>query len=384
MGVRSRLALFYASLFVALGVGVPFWPVWLESRGLGPEAIALVLGAGQWVRIVASPAAGAFVDRTGRRRATMVALAIIASLAFVAFDHASGLLLFVALSALANGALIPLIPLADSLTLARERSHGISYGSIRLWGSLSFIAASLIAGELLAIGPKDIIVWSLIASTAVTSLVAFGLPDPPEVRSERRPEPVGGLLRRKSFLVFLAAGAMAQASHSVYYAFGSIHWAAAGHSTTIVGGLWAIGVLAEVALFVVGARLTTRFSPAALIAAGSVGGLIRWTMLGSTTSLGALFVAQLLHAATFGAVHLGAMRFLSSRVPTGLAARGQTIYAAVVGGGAMGIAIPLSGPLYRAVGGAAFYYAAGFSAVALGCALVLGAVDEGPAGNASA
>ncbi|RLB45959.1 MAG: 3-phenylpropionate MFS transporter [Deltaproteobacteria bacterium] len=383
MGVRSRLALYYAALFAALGVGVPFWPVWLESRGLGPDAIALVLGAGQWVRIVASPAAGAYVDRSGRRRATMVGMAIIASLAFVAFDHAAGLVLFVALSALANGALIPLIPLADSLTLTREKSHGISYGSIRLWGSLSFIVASLVAGELLAIGPKDIIVWSLIAATAVTAVVALGLPDPPESRSQARPAPIGKLLRQKSFLVFLAAGAMAQASHSVYYAFGSIHWAAAGHSPTIVGALWALGVLAEVALFVVGTRLTTRFSPATLIAVGSIGGLVRWLILGSTTSLDALVVAQLLHAATFGAVHLGAMRFLSSRVPMGLAARGQTIYAAVVGGGAMGIAIPLAGPLYRVVGGAAFYYAAGFSAVALGLALVLGFVDDGRAEAAS-
>ena len=35
-----RLALFYASVFVALGVQLPFLPVWLAAKGLDPQPSA--------------------------------------------------------------------------------------------------------------------------------------------------------------------------------------------------------------------------------------------------------------------------------------------------------------------------------------------------------
>lgn len=375
MGVRTRLAIYYAVLFGVLGVMVPFWPLWLAARGLGPESIALVLGAGQWVRIVASPAVGAYVDRSGRRRATMVALGGLAAAGFIAFGQVDGLVLFVLLSVLTNGAFIPLIPLADSLTLARERTHGISYGSVRLWGSVAFIAASVGCGEMLERASTDVVLFAMVTLTAATAVFALGLPDPAE-RGERAPAPpLAPLLKRPPFLLFVTAGALAQASHAVYYAFGSIHWEAAGHSSTIVGMLWALGVLAEVVLFVAGGRLTARFAPSTLIAVGASAGLVRWGILGASTALPALALAQLLHALTFGAVHLGAMSYLATRVPTGMAARGQTIYTAAVGGVAMGIAIPVAGPLYRAFEGGAFHWAAGLSAIATLLALGLGRLE---------
>jgi MFS transporter, PPP family, 3-phenylpropionic acid transporter len=29
-----RLSLFYAAYFLVIGIQLPFWPLWLESRGL--------------------------------------------------------------------------------------------------------------------------------------------------------------------------------------------------------------------------------------------------------------------------------------------------------------------------------------------------------------
>jgi PPP family 3-phenylpropionic acid transporter len=289
----------------------------------------------------------------------------------VLFGQAEGLIVFVLLSAFTNGAYIPLIPLADTLALARERSHGISYGSVRLWGSIAFILASVGCGELLSFGDEDVVLYSLVAIMSLTTVTAFALPDPPPRRDRPAPPPIGLLLRRPAFFVFVASAALAQASHAVYYAFGSIHWEAAGHSTAVVGMLWALGVIAEILLFLAGRRLTARFAPATLIGVGALTGLVRWGIIGSTTLLPALVFAQLLHATTFGAVHLGAMAFLAQRIPSGLSARAQTIYAAVVGGLAMGIAVPLSGPLYRELGGGAFHYAAIPSAGAVVLAVIL-------------
>ena len=38
-----RLGLFYGAYFLAVGVMLPYWPVWLEGRGMSPEQIGAVL-----------------------------------------------------------------------------------------------------------------------------------------------------------------------------------------------------------------------------------------------------------------------------------------------------------------------------------------------------
>ena len=49
-----RLAAFYAALFVALGVQLPFLPVWLAAKGLDVQDIGLVLAIPSVVRVMAT------------------------------------------------------------------------------------------------------------------------------------------------------------------------------------------------------------------------------------------------------------------------------------------------------------------------------------------
>jgi PPP family 3-phenylpropionic acid transporter len=114
-----------------------------------------------------------------------------------------------------------------------------------------------------------------------------------------------------------------------------------------------------------------RFGAATLIAAGIAGGLLRWTIMGFDPPGWLLFPVQALHAASFALTHLGTMHFIQDRVPAGLRNTAQGIYAAVSGGIAMSSVVWLSGPLYGAYGGAAYFFMAGISAVALMLALRL-------------
>src|SRR4051812_50020230 len=60
-----RLSLFYAAYFLVIGIQLPFWPLWLENRGLTAAEIGMVLSVALWVRIVTIPVAGGAVGRTG-------------------------------------------------------------------------------------------------------------------------------------------------------------------------------------------------------------------------------------------------------------------------------------------------------------------------------
>ena len=121
---------------------------------------------------------------------------------------------------------------------------------------------------------------------------------------------------------FIAAAALVQGSHAVYYAFGTLFWQRLGIADMTIAALWAEGAVAEVALFYAGARLVRRMGPGALMAAGGAGAVVRWTLTPFIASAPVLAVVQPLHALSFAATHLGAMHYLARRVPAGAAGNG--------------------------------------------------------------
>ena len=155
------------------------------------------------------------------------------------------------------------------------------------------------------------------------------------------------------------------------YAFGTIHWRAAGISDRVIGLLWAEGVIAEILLFLIGGAFMRRIRPADALLMAAAGGVLRWAVLGYSTDPLALFAVQGLHALTFGAAHLGAMAFVARAAPAGFTATVQSLYNAIGMGAASALAIMLAGPLYAAVGGDAFYLMSALSLAGGAAALVL-------------
>ena len=157
----------------------------------------------------------------------------------------------------------------------------------------------------------------------------------------------------------------------VYYGFATLHWRDAGLSSDLIGALWAEGVIAEVVLFAFGARLVARLGPARLIALAGLCAALRWTVTALTVEPWLLALSQLLHAATFGATHLGNMHFLARATPPALSARAQSLHASITNGLATGAAMLASGWLYAGLGGGAFLVMAGLGAAGALAAAVL-------------
>jgi PPP family 3-phenylpropionic acid transporter len=83
----------------------------------------------------------------------------------------------------------------------------------------------------------------------------------------------------------------------------------------------------------------------------------------------ALPVLQLLHAASFGATHLGALTFIARHAPAGQAARAQG-WLAIALGLAMAASMAVSGWLYAKFGVTAYGAMALAAVVGGGCAAV--------------
>jgi len=379
----ARLAGFYAASFLVTGIQLPFWPVWLAGRGLGAREIATLFAVAIWVKVVTTPAIGALADRLGRRRAMMVALAAIAWLFYASLWQAYGFWPLMALTLGAGVAQSALMPLGDSITLAAVRRDGLDYGRVRVWGSVTFIGAAMASGALLgrvpgfAAGGNAVLSLVLVASGVLFAACLAVPVAPREAREPPRRAPLRAIAADRRFWHFVVAAAALQASHQVYYGFGTLYWRSLGFSDEIIGCLWAEGVAAEIVLFWYGGRLLARFGPLGLMAVGGTAGILRWGLAGLVTGLIPTAALQLLHALTFGATHLGAMNFLSRTVPPGAAASAQALYSGTSAGIGSGIVMLGAGALYASYGGRAYLFMALLSV--LGLAGVARLARRGPA-----
>lgn len=376
--VAVKLSVFYGAIFLIVGTYAAFLPLWLAAQGLTPSQIALIFAMPVMMRPVFTTLLSFFADRSGRhvQLLRMLAAGALASLSVLPFGGGFPVIL----TAFTFFALFwtTVLPLTDAVALAAARRGAADYGRTRLWGSLSYIAVTLGGGLAVDLYGSAAALWLFIAAAACVVLAAQLLPamersndGGPALRPIRFAD-LGALMRLPVLWLFLAASSTVQATHAVYYLFGTIHWIGIGISPVVVGALWCIGVIAEVALFAFSARIMRRIGPVELLLIGAVAAIVRWALTSFDPPLAALFALQVLHALTFGATFLGAMAFINRAFAPNAAATAQGLYASFAAGIAMGAAYLGAGPLYRSFGAGAYLGMAllGVLAVTLGLMLL--------------
>lgn len=358
-----RLSLFYAAIFLIAGCYMPFLPVWLDGVGMKEWQISVILGLPIILRALFTPAIGFAADHLGRPVAILKILAVSALLSCLLLPFTNSFLTIFAVIMLYTIFWMSVMPLTETVVLAGVRRGQGQYGRMRLWGSISFVAMTLGGGAAIDFWGSQAALWLFIGGAFAVVIAAQWLPadagpdtqplsaaPPPAIRL---PE-VLILVRAPELWLFLIAASAVQASHAVYYIFGTLHWTANGISSTIAGTLWATGVIVEILLFAYAGGLAERIGPARLILIGAGAAVLRWAMTAFDPPLVILYLVQMLHGFTFGATHLGAMNFMRDAVPQRLSASVQALYASVGLGIMMGLVSLGAGPLYRALEGKAY------------------------------
>jgi PPP family 3-phenylpropionic acid transporter len=364
-GFAARVAALYAGLFMWGGIQLPYFPLWLKAKGLDAQQIGIVLAAPMVVRLFAIPAAARVAEHTGALRGMIALTLVAATVGYVVVGLADGFLAILVLVALASVAMSPASPLTDTYALHGLGQRNRAYGPVRLWGSVAFVVGTFVAGYAVDALPPHDLIWLIVAALALSALAGFALepmdfaPHAPSLGRSRR------LLTDPAFLAVTAAAGLIQGSHAVYYGFSALDWSKAGLDGTVIATLWALGVLAEIVLFAMQARLPPSITPVTLLMLGGAGGALRWLAMAFDPPAAALPVLQLLHGLSFGATHLGALALLVKIAPQGRSASAQGFYAIGLGA-VMAAMMSLSGWLYAAYGAAA-YGAMALAAVA-GCA----------------
>lgn len=367
--LKVALAAAFATFYLPLGIQMPYLPLWLQHRGLGPEEIGIAIAVPLVTRLFATPVLGFVSDKVGRPRATLTVLAAMTTLTMglLAFC-ADPLAIFVVLGLIALS-WNPSFALLDSYASRQARAGRADYGRSRQWGSLAFLLVNVAGGlAITAAGPGSVVLWMVLGQLSYL-IVSFALPELPPPQRPAAHEPARQRVP-PALVLGVCAVALVQASHALLYGFASVHWRAEGWSLTTIGLLWAVGVAAEIVVFRFGTRLMGRIGPYRLIALGGLAALARFGAMALDPPLALLFPLQLLHGLTFGATYLGMVEIVARGVSAHRSGAGQSLAAWTVNI-FMSAATVASGPLWVAMGARAFMVSAVLGALGALLALVI-------------
>ncbi len=362
----------YSGLFLYIGMALPFWALWLAKMGLSPAEIGILMGLPSFLKILSSPFIAQFCDKWGTVRRPMMWLLILSVLFFMGYFISRSFVHFVLVTVFFSFTYFSVAPLMESYAVRACDKYNLQYGRLRSVGSFTFVITSILFGEYLDYYGYDNFLYFGVASIMYTFFTVYLLP-----REGRKSVPTRGnkslaeiaplkfLLTNRQFIMFLLVLSLLQMSHGFVYVLGSYHWATQGIDNKTIGLLWSIGVGAEILIFIFGGKIVTRIRPMYFLIFIAMFGAIRWGVMGATTSLPLLILAQTLHGLTYGASHLVAMYYLSSRVPSKYFMTAQSLYSSVPMGMAIGLVMLFSGPIYNIFGGQTYYFMSALCLIAL-------------------
>jgi PPP family 3-phenylpropionic acid transporter len=361
-----RLSTFYLFYFALLGSTAPFLALYFHHLGFDSARIGELVAIPMLMRCVAPNLWGWLGDYTGRRLAIVRigAVCTLASFSLILLDTSyAWLALVMALHAFFWHAVLPQF---ETLTLGHLQGQTARYSQIRLWGSIGFILTVVGLGRVFESLSLDAYPYTLLAIMAGIVAASTWVPDAPVGDGPRR-TPGDGFMKqlvRPGVLAFYGCVGLMQLSHGPYYTFLTLHLEQLGYSRAVIGMLWAVGVVAEVLMFLAMSRILARFSLRHVLVASFLLAAVRWLLLGSFAEhLWLLVLAQLMHAATFGSFHAAAIHFVQRSFGIHQQGQGQALYATLAGvGGALGALY--SGYLWQPLGATGTFALASLAAFA--------------------
>lgn len=325
-----RLSSFYFFYFATLGAFLPYWSLYLEDSGFGPleigELSAMLVGT----KVIAPNLWGWIADHTGKSLGIIRIASFFAAVLFTGFflDHSflwyAGVT--IGFSFFWNASL----PQFEAVTLFHLKDDSHRYSQIRLWGSIGFIVAVICIGRLL-----DIINMSMLPAVITGLLFSIWLitlivPEARAIHHNSDRVSVIQIIKKPEVIAFFLVFTLLQISHGPYYVFFSIYLKEFHYTAAATGSLWALGVIAEVILFVFMHRLIQRCSLRRILLTSLMLSVCRWCLIAwAVENIWLLVIAQLLHAASFGSAHIAAIHLVHRYFGSDHQGKGQALYSSL-------------------------------------------------------
>lgn len=322
-----RLSGFYFFHFAFIGAFAPYWSLYLKSLSFSALQIGVLMSLLHVTRIFAPTAWGYLADHTGKRMLIVQLAAITGLVSYCGVFFGESFLWMFAIMMLMSFFWSASLPLIEATTLSHLGKSTARYGSIRSWGSLGFVLAVIGIGYLLDATEIALLLWVVLGFKLGIVFFSWRVPEAEIASHPTDTLSVQQIFKQPGVLAFFSACLLMAFAHGPYYTFYSIYLVDYGYSKGAIGWLWAIGVICEIGVFFLMPRVMHRFSLKQILAFSFTCAVARFLMIGWGVEWPTvMLLAQILHAATYGAHHVAAMMAVHYFFRGRHQAKGQAFY----------------------------------------------------------
>ena len=362
-----RLSGFYFFYFASLGALVPYWSLYLKDIGFSVREISELMALILITKIISPNVWGWIADHTGQRMLIVRIGSLLAATIFFAIFFVTNYwwvaLVMLTFSFFWNAAL----PQFEVTTLQHLDEQPHRYSAIRLWGSVGFILAVASLGYVLQHYETILLPISIFGFLIGIFLISFLVPERAAGHLAVSHIKLKHILARPEVIALIVVCFLSQASHGAYYTFYTLYMEGYGYSRSVIGQLWALGVVVEVLVFLAMHRLVHYFGLRQLFIVTFILTTLRWILIAAfADNVGIILLAQTFHAASFGIFHAVAIQLFHQHFSGKHAGKGQAIYSSVSFGAGGAFGAYFSGILWESTSPeSSFWLAALMSALAL-------------------
>jgi PPP family 3-phenylpropionic acid transporter len=363
--VRLAFAAFFFFYFTYIGLMSPYASLYFASLRYNAIEIAALMSMFQITRILGPFAWGWLADIRRDRLGIMRLTSLLACLIFSAIFYLESYWALLVWMFLLNTVISSLMPLGEAATihaLYKDKTFDQRYGRLRLWGSVGFIVMVMGAGAWFEAYGIQSLPWFGMAALIILAVLTRTLHEPPmDEVAHHSATSFWHVLKNKQVKWFLSASFWMIFGHAALYVFYSLYLDRLGYSKAEIGLFWMLGVLAEVVFFYFQNSFFKRFTAQQILMASYLIMALRFVMIAYWPNTFVLIIAQVMHAATFGAHHSASLKMLQTWFAGHLQARGQALYTTVaygIGGTVGGLA---AGWVWESLGAEHVFGLAGLS-----------------------
>jgi len=350
---------------------IPYSGVFLDGRGFSSEQIGSLIAIVTITRVLGPNLWAAVADKTGRVGEILRFGCLCAFVTFLVVFIAQG---FWQLS-LAFGVMMlfwtAVLPQLEVITVNATSARKGGYGSVRLWGSIGFLAFTIAVGVLLDIFDSEVVIYAIAFCLLSLYLSSLFIVTPKDsIRARQADDKHWSLVFKWPFIAFILSATLLQVSFASYYNFFALYMQDYQYSGTQTGVLLAIGVAAEIVIFLFAARLIKYSSVKWLLVFSFILTALRWIILAELPQyITALIVSQMLHAFSFGLTHSASIHLLHRYFPASFQSRAQALYSSIAFGVGGAVGSFVSGGMWQQ--GAGAYQSYMISAAMVGLAALI-------------
>ncbi|OIJ18974.1 MFS transporter [Anaerobacillus alkalidiazotrophicus] len=360
ISLKALLFFYYSSMTII----VSYLPVYFQVNGLSNSEIGILLAIGPFAAMVSQPFWGYMTDKYKTSKKIIVLCLISAIFSGLIMFHSFqyGLIMYFTVFVF-YCFMAPVGGLGDSLSQKTANQMNISFGSIRMWGSVGFAVMSLLSGFLLAYIGIQYIYLPFMFFLVITLLMASRVKD---VETSKKPISLRDalkLLKNKKFILFLFIIMLVTITHRTNDSFLGIYLLEIGGTEAFIGWAWFIGVISEALIFATATYWFRKYHVLTFTIFAAVLYSIRWLVMGLVPNPYLVLSLQMLHGLTFGMFYLCAFNYITRTIPEELQSTGQLLFYSFFFGLSGMIGASIGGQIIERVSTTNLYFLLAFSAI---------------------